>query len=190
MRLKKEQFQQGSFYHFYNHSAKGQILFPDESDYEYCIQLINKYLPSEYFMLGAYCLMPNHYHFLIQQLSCENPSMMFYKIWNHYSRYYNKKYQGFGSIFCGKLQHVYVSNEKYLIRLVCYIHLNPVSTGLIQNINDWKWSDYLDWIDKRRLENFDSRLRDMITTPGNYKEILSEMALVKQEGRLFIDDKY
>jgi REP element-mobilizing transposase RayT len=134
MRLKSDSFYPGSYYHLYNHAAQNTLLYRDDEDYEKCLSLVKLHLSSSDFSVVSFCLMPNHYHFLIRQNS-ECP--VFYpmnRIWFSYSKYYNKRYQGMGSIFAGRLQHILIDKEIYLHRLIVYIHLNPVSVNEVKKL--------------------------------------------------------
>lgn len=189
MRVKQAQFSQGSFYHLYNHAAKGELLFRDSQDYDMCITLCTKYISKDFYELGAYCLMPNHYHLLIRQLSNAPVTEPFFQIWQRYSRYYNKKYAQFGSIFCEKLQHVWIINDNYLQTLCAYIHLNPVKAKLVISPKLWQYSDYLDWMGERASELFNPALRNAyFHNVTDYQELIKCFSAADIEKRLLIDD--
>jgi len=125
---------------------------------------------------------------LIQQLTDEPLSMSFFRIWNRYAKYYNTRYQGFGSVFCQKLQHVPVEKDQYLYQLIPYIHLNPVRAELVDSPEVWLWSDYRFWIAEQRVEGFDSRLRDMLIKPMVYQDWLRELTEINLQSKLLIDE--
>lgn len=112
---------------------------------QYIAKIREKY-PSTIF---SYCLMPNHFHFLIQQDS-EKP---LYELFNHslssYVRHLNARLKRKGPLFQSKLQHVRVTDEKYLIQLVMYIHNNPRKAGLVNNLKDWKYSNYNNFMERK-----------------------------------------
>ncbi|MFA4975428.1 MAG: transposase [Candidatus Paceibacterota bacterium] len=84
--------------------------------------------------VGAYCLMPNHFHILIYEKSDSNISLYMKKLLTAYVMYFNKKYKRTGSLFEGKFKAQHVDSDRYLKYLFSYIDLNPVK--LIQK--DWK----------------------------------------------------
>jgi hypothetical protein len=134
--------------------------------------------------------MPNHYHLLIQQLSPAPVYLPLLQVWSRYSRYYNKRYQLFGSVFNQKLQHVEVSEPEHLLALTAYIHLNPVQAGLVKSPNDWPWSDFLDWMGRRDRAPFDPRFRDAYySDPQLYGEIMNQLAWNKLGRRQLIDNE-
>ena len=149
MRLSQTQFKPGNIYHIYNHAVHNSLLFKDSADYKICLKLIKELYSSKSFSMLALCLMPNHYHILIKQVSDAPPSEYMNKVWLRYARYYNKRYQRHGSIFAGKAQHKLVDYEGYVAQLIAYIHNNPVAAGIVQLPGDWPWSSFLEWAGKR-----------------------------------------
>ena len=115
----------------------------------------------------AFCLMPNHYHFLLKQVREGGISKFMQKFGTGYTMYFNERYDRSGVLFQGKFKSVFVGKEKYFSNLLNYIHLNPVDL-VEQNwkedgIKDWpkvrkflkdyRWSSYKDYIG---LKNFPS----------------------------------
>ncbi|MCK4340046.1 MAG: transposase, partial [Candidatus Cloacimonetes bacterium] len=149
MRCPKESFIKDSYFHLYNRTVKPNKLFYKKDDYIWFLKRFKKKIVLYPATVFAYCLMPNHFHFLIRQDS-DKP---IYKIFNDslsaYVKHYNYKYKRKGTLFEGHLQHKNVNNEKYLLYLCQYIHFNPKKAGLVDNLEDWKFSNFLEWIGKR-----------------------------------------
>ena len=149
MRCLNDDFQANSVFYIFNHATDDQLLFYDDQDYEFFLIALGKQLDNIPASIIAFCLMPNHYHFLIRQDS----ESKIYKIFNYafvsYARYYNRKYERKGHIFRSPLQHKKVSNQLYLIQLCKYIHLNPVYAGLVEEPEEWEYSNYKKWINQR-----------------------------------------
>ena len=76
--------------------------------------------------IGAYCLMPNHFHLLIRETNKPCISIFMKKISTAYAMYFNKKYSRTGSLFEGRFKAEHANNDRYLKYLFAYIHLNPV----------------------------------------------------------------
>jgi putative transposase len=154
MRCSEKEFRPGTTFHIYNHVIEDYDLFYDDEDYNYLLNLfednIKKYPASVY----AYCLMPNHYHFLIRQ----NSDVKIFKLFNcsfiSYAKHFNHKHSRKGPIFRSPLQHIKICKDTYLLQLSKYIHLNPVRKELVDNPEDWPYSDYNRWIDP----NFSSKI--------------------------------
>ncbi|OGI71438.1 hypothetical protein A3B84_02680 [Candidatus Nomurabacteria bacterium RIFCSPHIGHO2_02_FULL_35_13] len=75
--------------------------------------------------IGAYCLMPNHFHLLITPLVDGGISKFMLKLQTGYSMYFNKKNERVGALFQGVFQSQHINKDKYLRYIYAYIHLNP-----------------------------------------------------------------
>jgi len=186
MSIRKQSFVFGEFYHIYNRGNSKQVIFRDKGDYYRFIRLLylsntqNKIIFNRLNMdfvnlkkdekivnIGAYCLMPNHFHILIAQTEDGDISRFMQKISTAYSMYYNKKYNRTGSLFEGKFKSEHVADDRYLKYLFSYIHLNPVKiiqsdwkekginnkTEALKFLETYKYSSYLDYLGFKRLEN-------------------------------------
>lgn len=155
---------EGGIYHAYNRGANKEPIFRDAGDYVVLLGILKKYLSpttvtydpltgkktlvenrlyvGDEVSLMTYCLMPNHYHFIIKQESIDGMTELLRKVFTSYSVYFNKKYKRVGSLFQGVYKASNVINQKYLMHLSAYIHLNPVKDGLVSSVDGWKWSSY------------------------------------------------
>ncbi len=142
-------FAKGSYYHVFNRGVNHQDIFYSQENYKYCLRLLKKYSGRYFISIIAYCLMPNHYHFLIRQ-NTNIPISTFIKIlFNSYVQALNKQIGRSGPLFEGRYKHVLVDKHEYLVHLVRYIHLNPVEAGFVNNADDYQFSNYLEWIGVR-----------------------------------------
>ncbi len=78
--------------------------------------------------IGAYCLMPNHFHLLVRAKDDNGVTIFMKKLLTGYSMYFNKKQNRSGSLFEGTFKASHIDNNEYLKYLFAYIHLNPVKT--------------------------------------------------------------
>jgi len=76
--------------------------------------------------IGAYCLMPNHFHILVHERVEGGISMFMEKLSTAYSMYFNRKYERKGSLFEGRFKAKHIDSNPYLNWLFSYIHLNPI----------------------------------------------------------------
>ncbi len=147
---------ENEFYHIYNRGPDKRVTFLDSADYCRFIEMmylantsqsvnlrdIKKHLkdvfvyerPDSIVSIGAYCLMPNHFHILITPVIDQGVSLFMNKLTTSYTMYFNKRYERTGSLFQGVFKAQHADSDEYLKYLYAYIHLNPVK--LIDK--DWK----------------------------------------------------
>jgi len=103
------------------------------------------------FKLHAFCLIPNHFHLLIEQIGDIPISKLISKLCTSYAKYVNKKYKRVGHIFQDQFKAVLIENDPQLIWTSSYIHMNPVKDKLVKYPEDYKWSSYQDFALNRNL---------------------------------------
>ena len=138
---------QGYYYHIYNRTNNKEIAFKSPENYIYFLKKYRSYLESLIDTL-AYCLMPTHFHFLVYIVS-EDIAKIQKNIgtWlSSYTKAINKRYQRHGSLFQHHTKAVLLSSDNYLLTAAAYIHQNPVVSGLVDNLEDWTYSSYQDYI--------------------------------------------
>lgn len=95
----------------------------------------------------CYTFMPNHFHFLLKQVKDGGISEFLRKLSDSYTKYFNIKARNrVGPIFQGTFKAVLVENTEQLIHLSRYIHLNPLVAGLVDDLESYTWSSYLEYI--------------------------------------------
>lgn len=142
MPYRKTIFANDYYYHIYNRGVEKRIIFQNQQDYCVFLEIMAYYLipdskipkifsrkPKERIphsiSLLSYCLMPNHFHLLLQQKKNKGIQEFMHAIGVTYSMYFNKKYQRVGSLFQGRFKAKMVDKDEYLLHLSKYIHLNP-----------------------------------------------------------------
>ncbi len=174
-------FSPEEYYHIYNRGNSKQIIFKDDQDYRYFTHLLfiansEKHIPSikrtkdvfsydrgnQVLSIGAYCLMPNHFHLLIKAKNGQGVSNFMQKVSTGYAMYFNKKYKRTGALFEGKFKAQHVGNDTYFQYLFSYIHLNPAkiidpewkknitqkTQALIPFVSGYRYSSYQDYTKK------------------------------------------
>lgn len=139
-------FAEGEYYHIYNRGVgKGPIFF-NPGNYQFCINLIYRY--SEKYRLGlvAYCLMPNHYHFLLGQVEEVPVSRFINNLFSSYVQAVNRQQGRVGTLFESRFKHAALGTDELILYLCRYIHLNPAKAGLVEQPEDWPYSDYRQWL--------------------------------------------
>ena len=156
----------GNYYHLINRGCNRESIFKCEADY---LELINRIKSSNHNSLVkiiSWCLMPNHYHFLVQQNSDKPASSWIRYIFNGYAQYFNKKYKRTGTLFEGRVRPKLITSNDYLFQVITYIHLNPVLANLVERPQDWHFSNFSDWIGKAHTQLTDYNLRDEYFNSG------------------------
>jgi len=161
---------ENGFYHIYNRGVDKRTIFKDQQDYGtflgYLKELLSPPTSKPYFRkitvnnkayeikdyccknchqtisLLAYCLMPNHFHLLINQSQPRAIEDFMKSLGTRYTMYFNKRYQRSGRLFQGVYQAVLIENEPQLLHTSRYIHLNPLSNKSLLN-QPSSYSDYL-----------------------------------------------
>lgn len=182
-------FVPNEYYHIYNRGVNKMVIFIDKYDYERFQKLlyiinsketgkfsrINDYNHSIWkdqigdtlVNIGAYCLMPNHFHILIKSKNKEDTSKFLQRLQLSYSKYFNAKNMRTGSLFQGKSKAEHVTGNNYLKYLYSYIHLNPIKMiekdwkvkGIKdikksnEYLNKYKYSSYKDYSEENREES-------------------------------------
>lgn len=168
MPQKRPEYLPGHYYHFYNRGAHKVSIFREPDNYLFVLQKMRKYVAEFKLTMIAYCLMPNHYHFLTRQDAKHAAGLLPQRVFNSYSKAYNKRYGHSGTLFEDNYKVKPIQTSSYLLHLCRYIHGNPVKDGLVDNPADWPYSNYLDWIGERNGALID---RDFIQSQfGNAQE--------------------
>jgi putative transposase len=157
----------GQIYHIYNRGVEKRRVFEDRRCYTRLLQGIKYYQlkgPKPKFShsfnnnlfkpdpekklvdIICYCLMPNHFHLLIKQLSDGGISEFVSKLINSYTKFYNVKYRRVGPLFQGQFKAILIESDEQLIHVSRYIHLNPIASFLVKNLNLYEWSSYNEYI--------------------------------------------
>ena len=156
---------ENGFYHCYNRGVEKRDIFLDQKDYTVFLSYLKFYLsppinprgPSprlspaqqlsnhnQTIKLIAYCLMPNHFHLLIQQSNRDSMTRFLRALSTRYSMYFNKRYDRVGSLFQGRYKAVLVSSEMQFLYLTKYIHRNPLHLPGYQpaNLLEYPYSSF------------------------------------------------
>jgi len=149
MPYRKVQFAQGHYYHVYNRGIDRQPIFQAAANYEFLLRRIKQYVQALRVTVIAYCLMRNHYHLLLRQDGDTPISTLMQRVFNSYTKAYNKRYGRQGTLFEGPYRALYVDRETYLRHVCRYIHANPVKHGYVDRVEEWPYSNYHEWVGAR-----------------------------------------
>lgn len=118
-----------------------EALFLDWFDYLSFYRILGRIHEKYAFELPCYCLMTNHYHFMLR--SREHPiSKVMSLINKRYADYYNNRYRLKGHLFEKRYFSKEITNDHGILEVSRYIHRNPIEAKMVANLEDYQWSTY------------------------------------------------
>jgi len=177
-----KKFTTGEIYHIYNRGNNRENIFHDKTDYKSFmfrvgsllglkpIELVENELSKTpcsrirltmkpgFFKLHSFCLMPNHFHLLIEQCGEISISNFMLRLSTSFSMYMNIKYKRVGHVFQDQFKSVLIGSNSQLMWTSSYIHMNPVKSKLVHDPSDYIWSSYKDFIDERYTNFLEKKL--------------------------------
>ena len=134
------------YYHLYNRGNDKQLVFLEPENYRFFTQRLRERLLKANSTLIAFCLMPNHYHVTAYLGKCLDFSNVMRGFTTSYVKSFNGWHHRVGYLFQGNTQMRLIESDEDLIHLCRYVHINPVSAGLVTSPEDWEYLDYREWI--------------------------------------------
>jgi REP element-mobilizing transposase RayT len=168
MAFRKVQFVDNEYYHVFNRGVDKREIFIEPRDSERFFQCMEKFNTTE--PIGSifedsfrkeplgrktpklvnficYCINPNHYHFVLEQISDRGIEKFMQKLGTGYTNYFNKKYKRTGSLFQGKFKSVHVDSNEYLLFLSAYVNLNNEAHKIESRLSNLfvksSWEEYV-----------------------------------------------
>lgn len=136
---------QERIYHIFNRGINHQVVFHSNSDKEWFLRRFKHYL-KEYAEVHSYCILDNHYHFLIKIKQHKGLPSHFSRQFGNlilsYTHYYNRKYDHSGPVFHRCFKRLKVEEEVYFLMLYWYIHNNPEKHRLVDDYRSYVYSSY------------------------------------------------
>ncbi len=142
-------FEEGRVYHLYNRVGGGLRLFWDEGLAEVFVGQLRKAVERDGGVVFAWCLLGNHYHLVVRQGPVDLSRTM-KTIQQKVTRARNLRDRIYGPLWQGRFKAKEVGDENYLIQLIAYVHLNPVTAGLADEAGGYRLSGHRDVIGKKR----------------------------------------
>ena len=168
MSVRKKSFANGEFFHIYNRGVDKRIIFVDEYDigrfFQSMIEFntvepVGSIYENSFRQLGgetpklaeglvnivAYCLNPNHFHLILEQLVDGGISEFMKRLSGGYTGYFNKKHDRSGSLFQGVFKDVHIDSNEYLLHVSAYVNLNDrahqlggETPKLVESLSSWR----------------------------------------------------
>lgn len=159
-------FVNGEYYHIFNRGVAKMPIFLNEFYYKQFMKTVIYYqiegpkprlsffktqpvdLDKNKKLINVicYCLMSNHFHFLLQQVIENGITDFMSKLSNSYTKYFNIKNNRVGPLLQGEFQAVHIESDEQLIHLSRYIHLNPLIGYATKDLRTYRWSSYPEYL--------------------------------------------
>lgn len=153
MKIREDILEAEHIYHIFNRGNNSKLVFLNNENMEFFLRKTKQYV-LPFFEIYAYCLMPNHFHFILRPKSnieissksiatskgLHNEESVYSKslakLISRYTQAFNKVYQRSGSLFESPFKRIRIDSEEYLRYLIIYVHQNP------ENFKRYKYSSY------------------------------------------------
>jgi putative transposase len=163
----------GYFYHIYNRVIEEKQLFYSDRNYLFFLKLVQQLELTSACRLLAYCLIPTHYHLLVEITDSKSFPQIMSHLFDCYLKTISKALQLEGRFFQNRFKNKLVTDTSYLIRLCCYIHMNPVRAGLVHRLEEWPYSNYLEFVGKRKGKLWDETFfRSYFAECSEYEQLI------------------
>ncbi len=142
-------------FHVLNRGVGRMRLFGNDSDYEAFEQAIEKTLETRPMRICAYCLMPNHWHFVLWPQHDNDLGAFMQKLTVTHVRNWqeHRRRVGYGHLYQGRYKSCPVETDEYFYQVVRYVEQNPLRANLVNCAEDWRWSSLF----RRALGKVDDR---------------------------------
>ena len=186
-------FINGEYYHIFNRGVAKMPIYLNAFNYRQFINTVLYYQiegPKPRFSLFkiqpimlddreklvdiiCYCLMSNHFHFLLRQAKNGGITEFVGKLSNSYTKYFNIKNKRVGPLLQGEFKSVYIESNEQLIHLSRYIHLNPLIGYTTKDLRTYRWSSYAEYlgIDKNNICSKDIIL-EQFSSQNDYEQFV------------------
>ena len=207
MPIRKTQFVVGEYYHIYNRGVDKRVIFSKEEDVDRFFQSMDEFnviepigsiYENSFHQLGsrtpkseklvnfiAYCLNPNHYHFLLEQVAEKGIEKFMQKLGTGHTNYFNNKYHRNGSLFQGRFKAVHIGTNEQLLHISAYVNLNDrvhqlgsPASKLIKSRSSWE-----EYMEESTLES-GFQIKEIFCN----KDIIIEQFKNKNEYKKFAED--
>jgi putative transposase len=131
----------GAVYHVTSRGDRREPIFEDDVDRQALLNVLAHGIARFDAQVLAYCLMDNHYHFVLHTRSA-NLSRLMRHVNGIYTQSFNRRHGKAGHLFQGRFKAILVDREAYLLEVCRYVELNPVRAGMVAQPGDWVWSSY------------------------------------------------
>ena len=139
--------------------------------------------------IGAYALMPNHFHFVLKEIREGGIALFMQKVFTGYTMYFNQKNNRTGALFAGTFKSRHVADDQYLQHLISYVHLNPAElfdarwkenpddiSKMEGSLKQYPYSSLPEFIGNERPQKLllDNSIFQLLNTPIHFRKMVQE----------------
>jgi REP element-mobilizing transposase RayT len=173
MARRKIPFLPNNYYHIYNRGANRADIFLNDRDYIFLLKQLKDHIKEFDITMIVYCLMSNHYHFILRQNGLAKISDFMQAVFYIYSSAFNTIHKRSGTLFEGPFRAILIDKTEYLLHLCRYIHRNPLEAGIVVRPEQWQYSNYPEFIGTRNGDLVDREFVKMnFGSPEEYQEFV------------------
>lgn len=161
---RRDTFVSGEYYHIFNRGVEKRELFHEKNDY---IRFFNSVIDFNTCMpswknkiedgprlprlvdIIAYCLNPNHFHFILKQKYDQGITTFMKKICTGYAMYFNKKYSRSGVLFQGRFKSVHIDSNDQLLYVSAYVNCNSEVHGISPS-DSYRWCSFQEYYERKK----------------------------------------
>lgn len=136
----------GVCYHVLNRGNDRRTVFRSDGDYALFLSLADRAARMHATHLFAYCLMPNHFHFVVRTAVDGALGRWMHWLLTMYAQWHHKQYETVGHVWQGRFKAFPVEDDRYLLTVVRYVERNPLRAGLVERAEQWRWSSLFERI--------------------------------------------
>ena len=136
----------GEYFHVYNRGVRKAQIFDSRPNYDYFLKKLQSSAINPGVIAISFCLMPNHFHFLLEQTQPDAISRLMQQVCNGYAKALNSQRRQTGHVFESKYKIKLIDSTSYLTWLSRYIHRNPKEAGLVRDCIEWEYSSFRDFV--------------------------------------------
>ncbi len=171
--MRKTQLAEGEYYHIFNRGVDKREIFSDQLDRQRFFRSMDEFntldpigsIYENFFrdrkeknkskkkLVGfvSYCLNPNHYHFILKQLTENGIEKFMHRLGIGYTKYFNKRHERTGVLFQGAFKSIHINSNAYLFHLSAYVNLNnrvhALGNSVSRSMSSWR--EYTDNFSKK-----------------------------------------
>jgi putative transposase len=130
----------GHAYHVLNRGNGGAVVFHKDGDYTALLDLLATAKAKHPVKVLGFCLMPNHFHLVVQPATAAALSSFMQWWMTSHVRRYHQHYRSHGHVWQGRFKSFPIQQDSHLLTVLRYVLRNPVRAGLVEQAVQWPWS--------------------------------------------------